>query len=225
MADSMAANPITVDPVTGAIGADFSGHVHAAGLDLDEAVFPTTPDDSSIRWLDGAGVMRERIIGIGNPNPVDRLSRIQVVAGDFLGGPVALTLDGHMDGADIRDAVSIFGGLIPQTVLINGAEESSFLQLGDVNPGRAFLSWGVDSLSLSLQNSNTKAITHNLQDAGGNPIVPEVVLVTPGIEPQAIAQTFSYTNTQFTVRIQHRDAGTNFAAGTNVDVRWIAIGP
>lgn len=67
-------NYLTVNPITGAVGANFSGHVHAQGLDLhvntDPVIFP--PDDS-IRWLrqsDGAALAN---IAGGATNPADTM--------------------------------------------------------------------------------------------------------------------------------------------------------
>lgn len=48
------ATPIftTRDPVTGAVLFDFTGHIHAEGLDLDATESAGTPaDDNSIRWI------------------------------------------------------------------------------------------------------------------------------------------------------------------------------
>jgi hypothetical protein len=49
-------NYLTVDPVTGAVGANFSGKIHAQGLDLDAFTNPTPPDKDLIRWLTTTGV-------------------------------------------------------------------------------------------------------------------------------------------------------------------------
>lgn len=51
----LAANYLTVDPATGAVGANFSGHVHASGLDLDTSPIIIPPDENSIRWLTAPG--------------------------------------------------------------------------------------------------------------------------------------------------------------------------
>lgn len=43
-------NYLTIDPATGAVGADFTGHIHALGLDLDAAPLAGT-NDNEIHWL------------------------------------------------------------------------------------------------------------------------------------------------------------------------------
>ena len=43
---------LTIDPTTGAIGADFTGLVHAQGLNLDLGYVSTPADQDRIRWLD-----------------------------------------------------------------------------------------------------------------------------------------------------------------------------
>lgn len=66
MSDSMVPSPITVGP-DGKIGADFSGHVHAEGLDLDEqqsgALDPAPAPLSNMEWLDPNGVAQQQING------------------------------------------------------------------------------------------------------------------------------------------------------------------
>jgi hypothetical protein len=51
--DQLAPNVLTVNP-DGSIGATFTGHVHAAGLDLDAAIGPTILPAFQIRWLKAA---------------------------------------------------------------------------------------------------------------------------------------------------------------------------
>lgn len=114
---------------------------------------------------------------------------------------------------------AIAGSITKQ--LISSLEVSGFLQ---VNPAAKLqVSVGEDDLDLSGVNSATDTINHNLEDASGDDITPDVVVATPNTTG-AICQTFGYTGTQFSYRIQHRDAGTNFGAGTTVTTRWIAIG-
>jgi hypothetical protein len=44
-------NYLTVDPVTGAVGANFSGHVHAAGVDLDSDPSGNFQPEHQVRWV------------------------------------------------------------------------------------------------------------------------------------------------------------------------------
>jgi hypothetical protein len=44
-------NYLTIDPVTGRVSADFSGHIHAKGVDLPAAVPGSPQDDNRVRWL------------------------------------------------------------------------------------------------------------------------------------------------------------------------------
>lgn len=62
MTDTMVPSYIVLNP-DGTIGADFTGHVHATGLDLDEAGGggPTTAE--KVAWLDSGHVERESLYG------------------------------------------------------------------------------------------------------------------------------------------------------------------
>lgn len=62
--EQLTPNYLTVSP-SGAVGANFTGHVHAQGLDLDEAPTGTPPAQDKIRWLAG-GVSQEEIVGFSN---------------------------------------------------------------------------------------------------------------------------------------------------------------
>src|SRR4051794_14845259 len=62
MADAMTPSYIVVNP-DGTIGADFSGHVHAAGLDLDEADLIASVQHG-VNWLDAGRNVVEGIYGV-----------------------------------------------------------------------------------------------------------------------------------------------------------------
>jgi hypothetical protein len=61
--DQLAPNVLTL-AADGSIGADFTGHVHARGLDLDEGGGPAPPTDRRLRWINtGNGLAAEQIFG------------------------------------------------------------------------------------------------------------------------------------------------------------------
>lgn len=62
--DLIVPNYLTIDPVTGLVGANFSGKVHASGLELDAFDAAASSSDSNIvRWLSPDGIERAAIGG------------------------------------------------------------------------------------------------------------------------------------------------------------------
>lgn len=74
-ATQLSANYLTIDPATGAIGANFTGHIHGQGLDLDAATNPTPPTSDKVRWLAaGGGLVAAEIAafrGVGGQDELD----------------------------------------------------------------------------------------------------------------------------------------------------------
>jgi hypothetical protein len=62
--DQITPNLITVD-AQGRVGADFTGHVHAAGIDIDAGTVVTPPAESRVRWIQKAnGVVAADAYGL-----------------------------------------------------------------------------------------------------------------------------------------------------------------
>jgi hypothetical protein len=53
-AEALAPSYVSVDPATGVVGATFSGHVAASGIDLPAGFNPVPTNDSKVRWLEAA---------------------------------------------------------------------------------------------------------------------------------------------------------------------------
>src|SRR5947209_231784 len=94
-------NYLVVNP-DGTIGANFTGHVHAQGLDLDAGTSSTPPDTDRVRWVrtsDGAAVAYlagystagQEVVGVGARAAVQAdLSRVSLHAEDDTGAFQAL---------------------------------------------------------------------------------------------------------------------------------------
>jgi hypothetical protein len=91
--DSVSPTDLTVD-AQGRVGIDLSGHLTAAGVDLDAATTGTPPADEQIRWLrqsDGElvgslvaitgalGVKGDLLVQAFDPDDITQVARLQVL--------------------------------------------------------------------------------------------------------------------------------------------------
>ena len=135
--DSIAPSLLTIGP-SGQVGADFTGHVHAQGLDLDVGTTTTPPDVDRVRWLRASdGAARASLYAVDIP------------AGDL---PAHVSMDIEVAGhtQKLLDSNGLSG--FPQ---LAGAAANRVLDFGS-----AVLTWaGGSPLSTIL------AVAHNLNVA------------------------------------------------------------
>lgn len=145
MPDTGYPNVFTVAP-DGGITADFTGHIHAQGLDLDAGSDPNPAADHRVRWLRASdGAVLAQLLAYPNALSLEaqapafgEASSAQLVARTDTGAPGAL-LNVRTDTSPLTSAVEAFadpyGGLVLTVVDQDGA--SSFPQLPI--PGRVLI--------------------------------------------------------------------------------------
>lgn len=224
----------------GVVTYDFNGHVHATGLDLDEASALNPASQQRVDWIRQAtGDRTERIYGYrsaGSPalglevrppasSNQDSFSTQFVydgAAAPALRGSLQLGqlnggnafLDTTLDGASRRVFTGTGGA---------GARGSDFLQLAL----RANRICGVGTFNVTFPGgsaqSNVATVNHGMVDAAGTQVTPIFVLGgTTQVTGQYFAQFFSFTATQFQCRLF--DINNVVVAAGTVVVGWLGIG-
>lgn len=116
MSDSIQATALTVDS-EGHVGAEFTGHVTATGLDLLEAPTEVPAQTNYVAWKDAAQIMQEGIAGSRS-----KFSRfLQLLCGPNDIDPAKLTLTSGAPSNVVASA-----GLEDVATLINSLGQSSF---------------------------------------------------------------------------------------------------
>lgn len=134
--EQLSPNYLTIDPVTGLVGADFTGHVHAEGLDLTAAV-TLSPIEDRISWIRASdGTVAADLAGFANgaltvnayaPTQASQ-SVAQLEAADDQGtGQAILQVRQTNRGAGQTDVVAIAGS--HQPTIIDAAGASNLAQL------------------------------------------------------------------------------------------------
>lgn len=183
--DQLSPNYLTVDPATGKIGANFSGHVAAQGVDLPEgnlispAELPHPGQVNALDWKDVAGVVRELLVG----GPTGTAGHeLQIWVGDgptFTNQPVGyanLALSASPDGTTLPAAhASVRNGNLATAktaTLLDGNLKSSFIQTPALTPEQLALVGGLLG-PLAFPAATYQFIPHGL---GRTPIF---AIVTP----------------------------------------------
>ncbi len=256
----------------GTVSFDFDGHIHAQGLDLDEADTDTPDPINKVGWFEQPGnTERSFIAGYRNLGLHYLLLEVYVPTGDVFGPNILIGGDGSIlltckDGTDLESyqfhpaglleflgggntfdfvdgtaaqiqlnsgsaalqlrtdsslfrLIAIAGAVSRRIFADNGT--SHFLQLPGT-PANRIVNMGETTIDFGAgANSMSTAVAHGLTDSFGNAVTPVAVVANP--EPvAAICQTTGYGGTNFTLRIQNRDAATNLVG--NITAHWIAIG-
>jgi hypothetical protein len=209
--------------VDGSLTYDFTGHIHAQGLDLDAG--GGAGNNPNVRWLrtsDGALVAQIDASSVGH------VSTIEMVADDTSGsvGSAALTAiyDENVPLASVLASAAYVGPpstpLITNRVakIIDGAGVSDFLQLAA--RAQRSINFGVNQVTFAASTlSAPTAINHGLTSAPGIGKTPIAVLATSIGGALITYDTRAYNATQFTAQGLFGTATT----GTFSFV-WIAIG-
>lgn len=126
LTEELSANYLTL-AADGTVGANFTGHVHAQGLDLDEATSSTPPMQNQIRWIDAAGTTREQMFGYVGP-----FGHVLLLAAspDSV-TDASLTLSAHGAGGTPPSSVGAFcqqSGAAADITILDATGASDFLQ-------------------------------------------------------------------------------------------------
>lgn len=120
-------NYLTTDS-TGHVGANFTGKVHAQGLDLDAGLSPAGPDINKVRWIrqvDGAVIADI----IGFPNQTGVGTQLAITTGDALTGAARILLAGLVPNGSVIQA-SCGGSTAGSVTVIDNGQHSDFVQGG-----------------------------------------------------------------------------------------------
>lgn len=188
-----------------------SGKLEAKGVIFQEGEFETTAS-ASIVWVEDGQVM-ERIVG--SANPVDKTHTLTLATLEPSIAELHLTGSDEPEENEATLSIGSTGRL-----LLNGAGESSFLQIAgltgprklQINVGEATASW--------KDNLGGVTVAHRL---GVEPIYANAVLLEGGeifYDTNPIGLT-SVDETHFT--FAWSPDGVEINSGTSL-VRWIAVG-
>lgn len=166
-------NYLTVDPATGVVGADFTGHVHAAGLDLDVyTAGGLVPADHQLRFLNADGSTGARIISQNTLPATLRDLLLQVL--DGTGGVAHIELVTDDTGSTFSSVIARAdgpGGSM-EKVVVSDTGHSDFVQNNAV--GLAALAVDVEDTGIVSLNGGVavgangtwdQVFTHNLHVA------------------------------------------------------------
>lgn len=182
--DQLTPNYLTVN-ADGSVGADFSGHVSAQGLDLPAGTSSTPPSQDRVRWLrgsDGSVVADVTAYEVANQATLrlgayqdspDTAAAVMVQTPDLLvslidspfeqqlelsAGGIALILDA-LTPAGVNPGSIVLGNHLGQMTLLDNNGASSFLQLVGASNWR--VCFGVVSAAGALlTGSNVQSIVH-----------------------------------------------------------------
>lgn len=140
---TLIANYLTVDPVTGAVGADFTGHVHAAGVDLDASPITSTPASGNlIRWLQQPGGALVAQVA-GETDGTTNLGILRAPSPNGLSGAQLA-----VSATNAAQSVTATVDGVTDAVLVDQLGRASFVQLPALGRlGLDFLDTGVFSLN------------------------------------------------------------------------------
>lgn len=240
------ANYITVDPVTGHVSAEFSGHVVAEGVDLQ-------PDPgvngfgNSLRWMDPLNADPEqfgmvRLSGFEIRFPDDPTTpgfdessaswnatwRVEDVDAERanIGGKGTSVQQSVVQGGEASVAVNAHSaaGVNTFRTLITDAGASDYVQLAPPRRGSGALrvNWGVQAVTVPAGQtvSGAAGVAHGLG------VVPAIVFTEDlvanfGSFPGAHTHTSLYTASTFQIQTFNQNG---YSGGVVVTVGWLAIG-
>lgn len=221
-------NYLTVDN-NGAVGAEFTGHIRAQGVDLVSGDEQSPPADRKIQWhkdtLDGQ-VLEEVFgwgaVGEGGTRLQEVLTTLAVSDDDA--GVARINLQAGVAGQ--ASGITVLANRILRTLLLDDGS-SNFLQLDGVAPVNLHLVTGSVNVVYggASATSNITTVTPGVTGLSVGPIPGPfghmmVVSRTPGHPAYAIS---GVTDATFNVQTQTTD-GHIPTAGSTIVVIWWAIG-
>lgn len=215
-------NYLTVTP-TGTVGANFTGHVHAQGLDLDAGTSTTPPSQDRIRWLqvsNGALIADISCYEIGgNGSDIQVTAYEQSVFETASAALVALGSDGSSQ-ANFQATITNNVGKVsisPGGTLYDGASGGSvFVRNAKSSVEQLLLARGSATTAIGA-GLNGVTVTLNATMPNVNAMVP-VYAVTPANSGTITStELHSFSATTVTVYV-------NSTVGQNVTVYALALG-
>lgn len=144
MPDNSYPNVLTIN-ADGTVSADFSGHVHAAGVDLDAGSSLTPPDTDRVRWLrtaDGAAVASLYALELANGR-----RQAKLLTTNTGGAASGIELNAYASPAGFADAyvnINNEGGSGPHFKLLDSNDASGLVRVaspgfpGSTGEGKVF---------------------------------------------------------------------------------------
>ena len=232
LADTISPNYLTVNP-NGTVGANFTGHVAAAGVDLPAGVSASPPSDSRVRWLsqtDGAVLADltaftsgQRLLAQSVYAPDNDQAGIWLDARDATNNSAAGIHLVSSPGAnpngyiDINAGTKLIGGYefpAQQRRIIDSNGVSNFLQL----PGAANLQLQLGTLAFNLAANAWAGFVQSFPALFTGPVY---VVFSPAVSVGA-------NNTFFAELVTVRDDAFQINAYCTVPANgqfyWLALG-
>ena len=189
----------------GVVGANFTGHVHAQGLDLDAATIATPPDQDRVRWLrqsDGAVIAT---LSAYSTTVNELLLDARRTLGNSYAAVVASIIDTNGTTVDA------------QRFIVDSNQASDFLQV-TAGPRQLALDFGLSVVNFPNSAIATQqVVTHGLGRA------PSMGLANAGSNTSFGAVLSGYcgnfTSTTFTI-----NATSSVSLNFGVGFYWLVIG-
>lgn len=219
MANRFSSLPIRI-AADGTVTYDFTGHIHATGLDLDEPASAPGVERNSVSWLDPGGVAKEWLSGV----KVGADAHLLYLVAD---GAVAQTsfLAQGSDAAAADAAALAFAGSKSATI-IQGDGRSSFpKQYAAGAPVAKDLRFGLGLVGVPFPGGSPQSSVV-VVDAGLGNVVPSGILVSPAEGTALFSISASNFRTlagssTFDLRAARVD-GVAPVAGTPLAASWLA---
>lgn len=211
--EQLSPNYLTITP-SGLVGADFTGHVKAQGVDLPEAAGGLGfAAPSAVDWLDATATLQEFIQGIANGGYHILLTQ----AGPNLGANAA-AIQLLSDGASSQIVIADAGSFNREIITSVGA--SDFLQL--LSTQQLQLAFGATSVTFPGGSpfSNSVTITYGIGRTA------QAVFLGGSATTGGTLCGFNYFNlTPTTFQVQARTLdGSSPALSVTAGFSWAAIG-
>lgn len=223
--DTLQPNVITVAN-DGTLGADFTGHVHAQGLDLDASSISTPPDADRIRWLrtsDGAWVAAlfgEYVPGVPGVLPPSIVADFVLSDPDSAGARSAVLSLVYNNGSSTEvDATATFGGFTKARTIISSDGASSFLQLP--TPQQVALQLGVALVAVANDGGAGTAYQIPLTSAWP---AQHTVFAAGIFNTQTSATASRVLASQPGADLAHGRVDVSSTVAQNVNFWWLSLG-
>ncbi len=182
--------------------------LEAKGLRLQEGEIGQV-ESRSLSWLK-ENVIKEMVSGWYNKFILTRFLQMAVIGEESI---TAITASVAEKGGESQNTAVTMQVLNNVWTLMNGKNQSDFLQVSKLLFGNHRISWGIAEAKFSASTTSaTVAVRHKLSAQ------PQVVIATPQLGVLASANTFEYNEETFKVVAFVQNALTLTAT-----IPWIAI--